>query len=193
MTVRFGTRRRRPHATRAPTRCGVACAEYARRRASIALRDRAATARVPWTSIASVANSKNHWTMDIRSLSTWAFAALVCGGAAGGLLPLAAGAQPDHDLIAGLDACAALQRAEARLDCYDELARRAHASPSAARSATTEPPQPAATATPPPNETHPPRRSPARPRPPRARRARPSSAWHRPPPNAVPRCLRRSS
>ena len=93
--------------------------------------------------------------MDIRSLSTWAFAALVCGGAAVGLLPLAAGAQPDHDLIAGLEACAALQRAEARLDCYDELARRAHASPSAARSATTEPPQPAATATPPPNETTP--------------------------------------
>jgi len=101
--------------------------------------------------------------MDIRSLSTWAFAALVCGGAAGELLPLAAGAQPDHDLIAGLEACAALQRAEARLDCYDELARRAHASPSAARSATTEPPQPAATATPP-NETTPAAAQPAPPR-----------------------------
>ena len=99
--------------------------------------------------------------MDIRSLSTWAFAALVCGGAAG-LLPLAAGAQPDHDLITGLGSCAALQRAEARLDCYDELARRARASPSAARSATTEPPQPAATATPP-NETTPAAAQPAPP------------------------------
>ena len=79
MTVRFGKRRRRFLATRARTRCGIGCIECGRRRAGVALRDRAATVHVPSTSIASVANSKKLWTMNIRSLSTWAFAALVSG------------------------------------------------------------------------------------------------------------------